>query len=382
MVNLRYSQKSLVKLAIVFLSFVLMGFGEIPPSDIKIKDNKANEPYRLTLPGSKPSKNSRSSQINPNANFQKALLSLPPRFNCDLNGDNETNEFKCSVCNCYHEARGESDQGQINVQKVVYTRELIPGYPNTICGVIRDPEQFSWLNEGARQPYKRLSNGMPEVQKCVKNIVASAKYRNTWFASHYHTIDTRPYWKKNCRESEVHGNHRFYVGGCDNHFPPPNPQRPQSEDAVAWLDLLLYAIPKAIATESSYIKFMQDHPNYKLKAKFSKSVEKLLGPKTNPALVQGDFNGDGIEDTIALLIHNQKHSMVFFISEGRSFKMLSQDIPESESMYLTTIPKKDVLTGLPNNRPRDLVQLEVYLGPTTAYFVENNKVIEFNGTLN
>ena len=42
----------------------------------------------------------------------------------------------CLALNIYHEARGESIEGQIAVSQVVMERVKSPKYPNTICEVV------------------------------------------------------------------------------------------------------------------------------------------------------------------------------------------------------------------------------------------------------
>lgn len=73
--------------------------------------------------------------------------------------------------------------------------------------------------------------------------------------------------------------------------------------------------------------------------------------------------------------------MVFFNSEGGTYKVVQREIIDFNEIYLTKVSKEKVKSGLPNSRARDLVQLEIYLGHTEAYFVENNRVTQFRGEL-
>ena len=47
----------------------------------------------------------------------------------------------------YHEARGESLEGQLAVAHVVLNRVESPHFPDTVCGVVTQPYQFSWYPE-------------------------------------------------------------------------------------------------------------------------------------------------------------------------------------------------------------------------------------------
>jgi spore germination cell wall hydrolase CwlJ-like protein len=50
--------------------------------------------------------------------------------------------------NIYHEARGEGHRGMQMVGEVVLNRVSSKKFPNTICGVIQAPGQFSWYHDG------------------------------------------------------------------------------------------------------------------------------------------------------------------------------------------------------------------------------------------
>ncbi|MDO8576570.1 MAG: cell wall hydrolase [bacterium] len=53
-------------------------------------------------------------------------------------------ELQCLTRNTYHEARGESEQGQYAVMFATLGRVLDKRYPKSICGVVHQRMQFSW----------------------------------------------------------------------------------------------------------------------------------------------------------------------------------------------------------------------------------------------
>ena len=55
-------------------------------------------------------------------------------------------DVKCMAANMYHEARGEDISGMELVGHVVYNRMQSKKFPSTACGVIKQPNQFSWYN--------------------------------------------------------------------------------------------------------------------------------------------------------------------------------------------------------------------------------------------
>lgn len=59
----------------------------------------------------------------------------------------ESAEIKCLALNVFHEARGESPAGYIAVSNVVMNRVHDSSYPATVCGVVYQPDQFSWVSD-------------------------------------------------------------------------------------------------------------------------------------------------------------------------------------------------------------------------------------------
>ena len=54
----------------------------------------------------------------------------------------------CLAMNIYHEARGESIEGQIAVAVVTMNRVKESKWPNTPCEVVWQNKQFSWTKDG------------------------------------------------------------------------------------------------------------------------------------------------------------------------------------------------------------------------------------------
>lgn len=113
----------------------------------------------------------------------------------------------CLAMNIYHEARGESFEGQIAVAEVVLTRMQDKRWPSTSCGVVWQPWQFSWTQEYERaeispQPYHVAISA-------AQIALTGTVYANN--ADHYHTIDILPPdWADDMEVVQVIGNHIFY----------------------------------------------------------------------------------------------------------------------------------------------------------------------------
>ena len=57
-------------------------------------------------------------------------------------------EQDCLASAVYFEARGEPLEGQLAVAEVVLNRARSGRYPSTICAVVRQPAQFSFVRRG------------------------------------------------------------------------------------------------------------------------------------------------------------------------------------------------------------------------------------------
>jgi spore germination cell wall hydrolase CwlJ-like protein len=131
-------------------------------------------------------------------------------------------EKLCLTQAIYHEARGESDQGQWAVANVVINRAMSHKFPPTLCGVVFQNAdqgfhrcQFTFACDGksdmgtetgawnkasqmASVAYKEFENGQrPGV------VPSSALY--------YHTVSVDPNWGPNIRRVAVIGQHEFYA---------------------------------------------------------------------------------------------------------------------------------------------------------------------------
>lgn len=77
-----------------------------------------------------------------------ALAAINANFNIELNPQ----ETKCIATAIYHEARGEPVMGQAAVGYVINNRVFSDRYPDTACGVVYQPWQFSHI-ETAKPDY-------------------------------------------------------------------------------------------------------------------------------------------------------------------------------------------------------------------------------------
>jgi len=130
-------------------------------------------------------------------------------------------EQLCLTQAIYHEARGESFEGQEAVANIIVNRAMSKGYPNTVCGVVfqnadkgRYRCQFTFACDGrsdmgteraawtraaqlAETTYQQFRQGKrPDV------LPGSALF--------YHTTEVSPSWSRSFRRVAAIGSHIFY----------------------------------------------------------------------------------------------------------------------------------------------------------------------------
>lgn len=115
-------------------------------------------------------------------------------------------ELECLAKNIYFEARGESEKGMLAVATVTLNRVNSGLFPDSICGVVYQPFQFSWTGT----KYKITNNYLYEKAKDIAIRVIYDNYIMKDFkATHFHNNTVEPRWKM--RKVAVIGNHTFYV---------------------------------------------------------------------------------------------------------------------------------------------------------------------------
>jgi N-acetylmuramoyl-L-alanine amidase len=126
----------------------------------------------------------------------------------------EAKQFHCLAETIYHEARGEPMDGQQTVGSVVLKRAGTEGFPDTICKVVYQPKQFSWV--GRVKAPKRDSEDYIKSEVVAVTLIAkqtlglmpapNQAYNNATFFSR-EPIKLK-YTK--LKYLGMIGNHRFY----------------------------------------------------------------------------------------------------------------------------------------------------------------------------
>ena len=119
----------------------------------------------------------------------------------------------CLAGAVYFEARGESLEGQLAVAEVVLNRAASGEYPTSICEVVKQPAQFSFVRDGAFPPIDESSVAW-RTAVAVAHI-ADAKLADE-LASNvlwYHADYVAPDWSSHLARVTQIGAHVFYRRG-------------------------------------------------------------------------------------------------------------------------------------------------------------------------
>lgn len=125
-------------------------------------------------------------------------------------------EQQCLASGIYFESRGESVKGQAAVAQVILNRVRNPAYPDTICGVVYQNEdwrnrcQFSFACDNIKDRVNSQYHW--KVAREVALAVTAGKIwlKEVGSSTHYHAIYVRPGWARTMKKVGRIGLHVFY----------------------------------------------------------------------------------------------------------------------------------------------------------------------------
>lgn len=121
------------------------------------------------------------------------LLSASTAFSLDLDvPDQLKKEYECMVRNLHHEARGENSKGMVAVANVVMNRSQNPNFPETICGVVYERHQFSWVGKVKPIPVNKADDTAKLI--AYEAVVNKSLKDNTGGALFFHATYARFSW--------------------------------------------------------------------------------------------------------------------------------------------------------------------------------------------
>ena len=136
---------------------------------------------------------------------KRSLLSLVDAYS---SSNASTAEFHCLAGAIYFESKGEPLPGQLAVAEVIINRTKSGRYPTSMCGVVKQRGQFSFVRGGQLPPIPKQSAHWRKavaIAHIALNDLAESPAEN---ALSFHATYVSPRWRMK-RVATV-GNHIFY----------------------------------------------------------------------------------------------------------------------------------------------------------------------------
>ncbi|TFI57012.1 cell wall hydrolase [Sphingomonas parva] len=122
----------------------------------------------------------------------------------------DDDEQDCLAKAVYFEARGESTEGQLAVAEVVMNRAASGRYPPSLCKVVTQPAQFSFVRKG-RVPQPNFASAawrkaVGVARTALAKLVDTLPSGVLW----YHADYVKPSWGRRLNRTAQIGVHIFY----------------------------------------------------------------------------------------------------------------------------------------------------------------------------
>jgi N-acetylmuramoyl-L-alanine amidase len=157
-------------------------------------------PTRIPMPASLDDQDSRIA--SPRANSLAELVSR--RAANSISG----REAECLAGAVYFESKGEPLSGQLAVAEVILNRTRSGRFPASICGVVMQSGQFSFVRGNAFPPIVRSSRGWQEAVAIAKIAQSDEWSSGVGKALFFHAKRVTPGWR--LTRVAALGNHIFY----------------------------------------------------------------------------------------------------------------------------------------------------------------------------
>jgi len=127
-----------------------------------------------------------------------------------VNYGNQDEEQLCLAKAVYFEARGETLEGQLAVAEVVLNRARSGRFASSICGVVTQPAQFSFIRAGKFPAVNESSDcwkkALAIAEIASKHLAASLAPNVLWYHANY----VAPAWGRQKTRAAQIGTHIFY----------------------------------------------------------------------------------------------------------------------------------------------------------------------------
>ena len=117
---------------------------------------------------------------------------------------------RCLATAVYFESMGEPLEGQLAVARVVINRAASGRYPTTMCAVVKQKAQFSFVRAGQFPRIDPACQAWRKAQAIARIAVANATASLPTDVLWYHADYVAPGWGKRLQRVEKIGAHIFY----------------------------------------------------------------------------------------------------------------------------------------------------------------------------
>jgi spore germination cell wall hydrolase CwlJ-like protein len=116
----------------------------------------------------------------------------------------------CLAQNIYFEAGNQSLLGKLAVGLVVMNRVKSKRYPNTVCGVVRQRKQFSWVDDSKSNNPTKDSAWGDSLRLSEDILNGKGEFLEFKDVTHYHADYVNPRWSSEMVEVAKIDQHIFY----------------------------------------------------------------------------------------------------------------------------------------------------------------------------
>jgi spore germination cell wall hydrolase CwlJ-like protein len=187
----------------------------LPANVRQIADNEGLTPVSYTIIPEVPDQQPATitdiedaAEETPEAESQPSATSLAQLVARHAGTETADREQDCLAGAVYFEAKSESLEGQLAVAEVILNRTRSGRFPKSICGVVMQRGQFSFVRGGSMPAIPKASRDWREavaIAHIAQNELWESSVSNALF---FHARHVAPRWRLN-RVASL-GNHVFY----------------------------------------------------------------------------------------------------------------------------------------------------------------------------
>jgi N-acetylmuramoyl-L-alanine amidase len=123
----------------------------------------------------------------------------------------EDKQIRVLALNIYHEARGEPEEGMRMVGEVTINRVALDSYPDNLCDVVYQKNQFSWTSKKTSYPKEKDSWHL--ALQIAEDILEEDRVYYEHMSTHFlntSRVKNMPSWARKFKKVDTIGNHTFY----------------------------------------------------------------------------------------------------------------------------------------------------------------------------